>query len=184
MDSSRRSSFSSSKWILQSMSLGDVQLHLARELPGLLLDGGKLLADALVCPDLLHELPGFPLVAGQPDKGFLLDVIRNPPADLVVAELVLGLALEHRVFELDCHGPDHPLSHVLRGEGGARVVVYGLEDPEAEGGLVGASVNGELAVHEAEVAFPVSAGVSAWRSFVPNAPGILPPSIWTASTWR
>ena len=81
----------------------------------------------------------------------------HPGADLVVAELVLGLALEDGVLELDGHRADHALPHVLGREGGARVVVDGLQDPQAEGGLVRAAVDGELAVHEAEVALPVVA---------------------------
>ena len=78
-------------------------------------------------------------------------------ADLVVAQLVLGLAFEHGVLELDGHRADHPLPHVLRGEVHPRVLVDGLQHAQAERGLVRAAVHGELAVHEAEVVLPVVA---------------------------
>ena len=158
LDSSRRFSF----FIVMHPAvrqLRDVQLHLARHLPRLLLDAGKLLADAFVRLDLVHELLRLGLVPVQPREGLLLHVLRDPASDLVVSQLVLGLALEHGVLQLDCHRPDHSFPHVLRGEVHPRVLVDGLQNAEAERGLVRAAVHRVLAVHEAEVALPEVRGV-------------------------
>ena len=153
--SSRRLSFRSSKWILQSVSLGMwISTLRAISRACFLMVESSLRMRSL---DLIFSTSFFAssLVLVQPREGLLLDLLRDPAADLVVAQLVLGLALEDRVLDLDGHRADHAFPHVLRGEVVARVLVDGLQHAQAEGGLVRAAVDGELAVHEAEVVLPV-----------------------------
>ena len=149
---------------VESLALGGVEMGLAvleladADRDGLgalarrLLDVVELAAQVARVLDLLDELlRGGGVAVEQLDDG-LLDGRHEVGADLGVAELVLRLRLEDRVLELDRHGADEALAHVVAVELRlGRILVDGLEDAFAEGGEVRAAVVGELAVDEREV---------------------------------
>ena len=107
--------------------LGDADRHLLGAFAGLLLDRRQLLAHLLVLFDLGDELVCFARVLVQPEHDLVLDRVDDPGPDLRRTELVLGLALEHRVLKLDRHRADQAVAHVLACETVLRVLVDPLE---------------------------------------------------------
>jgi hypothetical protein len=79
---------------------------------------------------------------------FLAHVVDQFGADFRVAQLVLGLRLEHRVFQPDGHRADHALAHVVAFEFAVAVFIDRLEQTFAEGAQMRAAVAGVLAVDE------------------------------------
>ena len=159
LDSSRLGVLRLAKWNLQSVSLGMRIAVCLGALARLLLDRVELLAQPLVGGDLLDSTFGDLRVLVQPDGDRVLDLLHHPVAHLGRAQLVLGLALEHRVLELDRDRAEQPVAHVVARERLAGELVDPLEQALAERALVGAAVVGVLAVDEALVGLAVGVGV-------------------------
>ena len=89
----------------------------------------------------------------------LLDLASHPgdylPPDVAVPQLVLRLALEHGVLQLDGDGGGNAVAYVVAGELLGAVGIYALENTLLESREVGASGAGVLTVGEGEVAFAV-----------------------------
>jgi len=81
--------------------------------------------------------------------------LEDPRLNVRIAQLVLGLALEHGALELDRDGRRDPLADVLAAILGLEELVDRFEEALAEGGEVRPAVGGVLAVHEGEVLFAV-----------------------------
>ena len=84
-----------------------------------------------------------------------LHLLEDPGLDVGVAELVLGLALEDGVLELDRDRRGYALADVLALVLRLVEVVHRLEEALAEGREVRAAVGGPLAVDEGEVLLAV-----------------------------
>ena len=147
------------KVALAVLEAGDLELDALGGLLGLLLHHVELGAELLVGDDLLLEALGRGGVAPEIVVEAALDLLHDPGLDVGVAELVLGLALENGILELDGHGRGHALAHVLAPVGGLEELVDGLEDALPEGREVGTPVRGVLAVDEAEVFLAIVTGV-------------------------
>ena len=88
------------------------------------------------------------LVALEKVQQFLAHVVDQFGADFRVAQLVLGLRLEHRVFQADRHRADHAFAHVVALVFAVAILVHRLEQAFAERAQVRAAVAGVLAVDE------------------------------------
>ena len=124
---------------------------------------GKLL-------DLLEFLAQLPAVVGLSDDALrdllvaveevqqlFAHLVHEVRADFRVAQLVLGLRLEHRIFQPDRHRADDAFAHVVALVIALRVFVHRLEQALAEGAQVSAAVAGVLAVDEGEEVLAVAA---------------------------
>ena len=82
----------------------------------------------------------------------LLDLVDDGHADLGVAQLVLGLALEHRCLDLDGYCSHNTLTHILRGPCGLLVELLDSgEDSFLERSLMGSAVACVLSVDIGEI---------------------------------
>ncbi len=88
------------------LELGDVQGYLAGSLPGSFLDLVQLFAQLFVLDNLCVEFAGILRITQQEILNGFLDLLDNPSPDVCVAQLVLGLALEQRILQLDGNSTD------------------------------------------------------------------------------
>ncbi len=123
---------------------GDRLGAFARELLHLL----QFLAQLLRVLDLRDDLRRDVLVAIEEVQQLLAHRVHQLGANLRVAELVLGLRLEHRVLQANRHRADHALAHVVALELALGVFVHRLEQAFAKRAQVRAAIAGVLAVDE------------------------------------
>ena len=123
---------------------GDGLGAFARELLDLL----QFLAQLPRVLDLGHDLFGDLLVAIEEVQQFFAHVVDEFGADFGVAEFVLGLRFEHRVFQANRHRADHAFADVVAFVFGVAVFVDRFEQAFAKGAQVRAAVAGVLAVDE------------------------------------
>ena len=90
-----------------------VQPGSARGLLGILLDLGELFPEFLVSYNDILELLGIVHILVEIILDTLFNFVHDPAADLGVSQLVLGLALEHRLLELYGDAACYALTHIL-----------------------------------------------------------------------
>ena len=95
----------------------------------------------------------------QPQDQLVFHDWHDPRAHLGRPQLVLGLAVEYGILELHGDRADDAVPHVLAREALVRELVHALQEPLAEGALVGSAVLRVLAVDEAVVGLAVAVGV-------------------------
>ena len=144
---------------LAVLELGDLDLDAAGGFLGLFFHRVEFLAQLLVVDDARFELAGTLAVFVQEIDDGLAGLVDDPAADIVVAELVLGLRFEDRVLDLDRHRAEGAVADVYGVEALLVEFVDALEHALAEGALVGAAIGGVLAVDEGAVGFAVAVDV-------------------------
>ena len=101
------------KCSLQSLSCGmRMVMALARSRASFFTSCNSL-RSCLGVLDLGDDLLGDLLVAVEEVQQLLAHPVHQLGADFRVAQLVLGLRLEHRVLQPDGHRADHALAHVV-----------------------------------------------------------------------
>ena len=117
----------------------------------------QFLAELLRVFDLRNDFLRDLLVAMEEMEQFFADFVDQFRADFRVAEFVLGLRLEDRVFEPKRDRADHALAHVVAFVAGLGILVHRFEQALAERAQVRAAVGSVLAVDKREERLAVAA---------------------------
>ncbi len=133
---------------LAVLQLRNAQRHGTCAFAGQFLDLLQFLPQRLGVLHLGENLIRHLLVAVEEMQQLLAHAVDQLGADFRVAQLVLRLRLEHRIFQPDGHSTDHAFADVVAVVTLARMLVHRLEQPLTEGAQVRAAVAGVLAVHK------------------------------------
>ena len=144
---------------LAILELRDAQRDGTAAFAGELLDAREFTPQPRGILHLRGDLLGRFGVAVQQVADDVLHLLDQVPADLGVAELVLGLRLEYRVLQPDRQSADEPLAHIVAVVLLLREIVDRLQDALAEGAQVRAAVTRVLAVDERVMRFVEALGV-------------------------
>ena len=130
--------------------LRDPDRNLLGALARVLLDRREFLPDAFVERDLLEQHLRLALVLMQPANDLSFTAGTSQPRTSVEPSLFFVWLSKTGILELDRNGGHDAVADVFAGEALLGELVDALEQPLAEGALVGAAIVRVLAVHEAK----------------------------------